>query len=556
VSGDRELDVVVFGATGFAGRLVAGYLAGHAPGGVRIGLAGRSERRLAEVRAGLGGTASAWPLLVADSADPVSLAALARAARVGITTVGPYRARGLALVQACAEAGTDYADLTGEVLFIRDSIDRCHDVAAGTGARIVHCCGFDSVPSDLGVLGLHQAARADGAGDLLDTTLVVRAMRGGLSGGTLASMMGQLDEVRASAEHRRMVQDPYALSPDRAAEPGLGDEGDLDRARYDAQLRMWTGPWVMAGINTRVVRRSNALAGWAYGRRFRYREVTGFGAGPAAPVLAAAAAAGTKAAEAGLAFGPSRALLDRLLPAPGQGPGEKTRRTGFFRIQIHARTSAGARYLGTIEAQGDPGYAATSVMLGETGLCLALDTGHLPDRAGVLTPATAMGSALATRLRSAGHTLATRQVTQLPGKSHALAGSAFAAARRASAAGAGMRLTDRVSMRVHEGARQMRVLDVCVVAQAWQRDCGNAQPGELLICAHGVVLAAGQDYRGPGSCQQLRHIGCPDGERPWIHGQPPSAILLLQAGIHGWFSRAQQACQARDTQVAGGRLLT
>jgi short subunit dehydrogenase-like uncharacterized protein len=325
--------------------------------------------------------------------------------------VGPYRARGLALVQACAEAGADYADLTGEVLFIRDSIDRCHDVAAAAGARIVHCCGFDSVPSDLGVLLLHQAARADGAGDLLDTTLVVRALRGGVSGGTLASMMAQQDEVRASAERRRVVADPYALSPDRAAEPHLGDERDPGWARYDGALRMWTGPFAMAGINTRVVRRSNALQGWAYGRRFRYREVTGFGGGPAAPVLAGLASAGTAAAEAGLAFGPSRALLSRLLPAPGHGPGEKTRRSGYFRIQIHTRTSAGLRYLGTIEAQGDPGYAATSVMLGETALCLALDRDHLPDGAGVLTPATAMGVALAARLRSAGHTLDTRQIT-------------------------------------------------------------------------------------------------------------------------------------------------
>ena len=158
VSGERELDVVVFGATGFAGRLVAAYLAGHAPGDVRIGLAGRSQRRLADVRAGLGAAASAWPLLVADAADPVSLAELAKAARVVATTVGPYRARGLALVEACAAAGTDYADLTGEELFNRDSIDCCHDVAASTGARIVHCCGFDSVPSDLGVMVLHQAA--------------------------------------------------------------------------------------------------------------------------------------------------------------------------------------------------------------------------------------------------------------------------------------------------------------------------------------------------------------------------------------------------------------
>jgi short subunit dehydrogenase-like uncharacterized protein len=412
VSGDRELDVVVFGASGFAGRLVAGYLAGHAPGGVRVGLAGRSQRRLADVRAQLGAAASAWPLLVADSADPPSLAGLARAARVVASTVGPYRAQGLALVQACAEAGTDYADLTGEVLFIRDSIDHCHDAAARSGARIVHCCGFDSVPSDLGVLLLHLAARADDAGELQDTTLVVTALRGGISGGTLASLMGQQEEVRASAVRRQMAGDPYALSPDRAAEPSLGDEHDLDRGRYDGGLQMWVGPFPMAGINTRVVRRSNALQGWAYGRRFRYREVTGFGASPAAPVLAAMTGAALKAAQAGLEFGPSRALLGRLLPAPGQGPGERTRRSGYFRIQIHTRTSAGVRYLAAIEAQGDPGYAATSVMLGEAALCLALDRGQLPGRAGVLTPATAMGAELAARLRSAGHTLATRQLTQ------------------------------------------------------------------------------------------------------------------------------------------------
>jgi short subunit dehydrogenase-like uncharacterized protein len=342
----------------------------------------------------------------------VSLAALARAARVVVTTVGPYRAHGLALVQACAEAGTDYADLTGEVLFIRDSIDRCHDVAAATGARIVHCCGFDSVPSDLGVLLLHLAARADDAGDLQDTTLVVTALRGGVSGGTLASMTGQQAEVRASTQRRKVVGDPYALSPDRTAEPELGDERDLDWVKYDRELRMWTGPFAMAGINTRVVRRSNALQGWAYGRLFRYREVTGFGASPAAPLLAATASTALKAAEAGLAFAPSRTLLSRLLPAPGQGPGEKTRRTGYFRIQVHTRTSAGARYLATIAAQGDPGYAATSVMLGETALCLALDRDQLPGHAGVLTPATAMGAALADRLRSAGQTLATRQITQ------------------------------------------------------------------------------------------------------------------------------------------------
>lgn len=412
MGGDRELDVVVFGATGFVGRLVAEYLAGHAPGGVRVGLAGRSAQRLADVRARLGAAASGWPLLVVDAADPASVAALARAARVVATTVGPYRQRGLALVEACASAGTGYADLTGEVLFIRESIDRCHRVAAGTGARIVHCCGFDSIPSDLGVLLLHHAARADDAGDLGDTTLVVTALRGGVSGGTLASGMGQLDEIRASAESRKMVADPYALSPDRAAEPDLGDERDLDWFSFDRDLGMWVAPFVMAAFNTRVVRRSNALQGWAYGPLFRYREVTGFGPGPAAPVQAAALATALKALTAGLALQPSRRLLGMLLPQPGQGPGEKTRRAGFFRIQIHTRTSAGVRYLSRIEAQGDPGYAATSVMLSESALCLALDHDRLPDRAGVLTPATAMGTMLAARLTSAGHTLTVQRMTR------------------------------------------------------------------------------------------------------------------------------------------------
>jgi len=402
----RELDVALFGATGFAGRLVAAYLAEHAPPGTRIGLAGRSEARLAEVRAGLGGTARDWPLLTADSADPASLTALARSARVVATTVGPYRHRGLPLVAACATAGTHYVDLSGEVLFERESIERYHELAASTGARIVHSCGFDSIPSDLGVQVLHEAVQADGGGDLEDTTLVVTALRGGFSGGTLASMMGQLDEMRAQPGLRRTAGDPYALSPDRAAEPQLGRQRDLTRVRYDAGLGIWVGPFLMASVNTRVVRRSNALQEWAYGRRFRYQEVTGFGSGRAAPVRAAVVTAALGALGAGLALPWSRSLLvGRVLPGAGEGPSEKTRRNGYFRMRIHGRTSAGQRYVARVEGRGDPGYQATAVMFGESALCLALDRDRLPGRAGVLTPATAMGAALAGRLRTAGLTL-------------------------------------------------------------------------------------------------------------------------------------------------------
>jgi short subunit dehydrogenase-like uncharacterized protein len=407
---DSRLDLVVFGATGFVGRLLAEYLAEHAPKGARIGLGGRSAEKLTEVRSRLPRAASSWPLLIADSADFDSLARLAGATRVVATTVGPYRPHGINLVEACVKAGADYCDLTGEPLFIRDSIDRFHDEAAKKGVRIVHCCGFDSVPSDLGVLLLHEQALADAAGDLEDTSLVLRAVKGGLSGGTLASAMGQWDEVRANQSSRRLIDDPYALSPDRAEEPDLGRESDLTRAEHDDELDTWIGPFVMAGINTRVVRRSNALQGWAYGRRFRYREVMDFGNHVAGAATASAVGAGMAAVQAGAGFAPTRAIIDRLLPAPGEGPNVKTRKAGFFKIEVHSRTSGGARYVARVEAQGDPGYAATSVILGESALCLAFDRHKLANRGGVLTPSTAMGLTLVERLRAAGQTLTAQRL--------------------------------------------------------------------------------------------------------------------------------------------------
>jgi short subunit dehydrogenase-like uncharacterized protein len=403
VTEQRDLDVVIFGASGFVGRLVAGYLARHAPDGLRVGLAGRSRERLAAVQSQLGPKTSSWPLITADTGDPKSLSELAARTRVVATTVGPYRRGGLGVVEACTETGTHYADLTGEVAFMRDSIDAYHEQAARTGVRIVHACGFDSIPSDLGVLMLHNAVRTDGAGDLESTTLVVKTLKGSLSGGTIDSIRVQLEEMRAEPRIRRLVADPYALSPDRSEEPALGDERDLMMVRHDADLGVWVAPFLLAGSNTRVVRRSNALQGWAYGRRFRYSEVTGFGAGVTAPLKAAAATTTVAGLAAGLSFGPSRALLGRVLPAPGEGPSEKARQAGSFRIEIHARTSSGARYVSRVAARGDPGYAATSVMLGEAAMCLARD--ELPDRGGVLTPATAMGTRLIDRLRAAGMTL-------------------------------------------------------------------------------------------------------------------------------------------------------
>jgi short subunit dehydrogenase-like uncharacterized protein len=393
---DRELDVVVFGATGFVGKLTAEYLAQHAPDGVKVGLAGRSEEKLARVKAELG---KDWPTIVADSSDPASMKALAERCRVIATTVGPYRKYGMPLVEACANAGTDCIDLTGEPLFIRESIDRFHARAAETGARIVHCCGFDSIPSDLGVWLLHEEA-----GELEETTLVVKGARGGASGGTIDSMTTMLDEVKGDARQRKLLFDPYSLSPDRDAEPDLGRQPDMGPPRHDDDTGQWLAPFVMAAINTRIVRRSNALQDWAYGRRFRYRETMATGPGPVGLAKAAALVGGLGALTGALAVKPVRGALGRFIPSAGEGPSEEAREKGFFKIEIHARTPSGERYVCRVEAQGDPGYKATAVMFGESALCLALDRDRLPARAGVLTPATAMDGALVERLRAAGHT--------------------------------------------------------------------------------------------------------------------------------------------------------
>ena len=399
----REHDVVLYGATGFVGRLTAAYLARSAPAGARVALAGRSRERLETLRDGLGVD---WPLFVADSGDGPALAALAASTTAVATTVGPYARHGLPLLAACAATGTHYADLTGEVPFVRAAIDASHAAAVASGARVVVSCGFDSVPSDLGVLLTAAAARADGAGELTDTVLVLVSARGGVSGGTVDSLRGLVDALTADPATRRMLADPYSLSPDRAAEPDLGRQSDAAGVvRIDGR---WTGPFVMAPHNTRIVRRSNALQAWAYGRAFRYREVMGFGRGPAGPVLAAATAGGIAAVGVGLALPPTRFLLDRVLPEPGEGPSVATQERGHFRVQVTASTTSGARYRTTVSAKGDPGCAATAVMLGESALCLGLD--ELSSGGGVLTPATAMGPALADRLRAAGFVLRTEQL--------------------------------------------------------------------------------------------------------------------------------------------------
>ena len=425
MTADRELDLVLFGATGFVGRLTAAHLAEHAPAGTRIAIAGRSKERLEAVRTDLGWAAADWPVLVVDALDETAVADLAARTRVVLTTVGPYATYGLPLAAACATAGTHYADLTGEVLFVHRSIAANHEAAMVSGARIVHACGFDSIPSDLGVMLCADAARADGA-TLGRTRLAVRSMKGGFSGGTIASARTQAIEMRSDPTSRRVAGDPWALAeggrprrPSGASANGSGRRSGpaalLDRAtkvspvRRDPDTAHFTGPFVMAAFNSRIVARSASLLG--YGDGFRYVEYSDYGAGARGALTAGVASAGLLGVLAGLSFAPTRAVLDKVLPAPGEGPSEETMASGRFRFEITAEASNGSRYRSVVAAPYDPGYSGTAIMLGQAALALAEDDPGLPEADGVLTPASALGMPLVHRLRAHGFTL---DVTRLP----------------------------------------------------------------------------------------------------------------------------------------------
>ena len=423
---DREFDIVLFGATGFVGRLTAQHLAEQVKGaadGVRIALAGRSLERLEEVRGELTGPASSWPLLVVDASDESAVRELAARTQVVVTTVGPYLKYGKALVAACADAGTHYCDLTGEVVFVQHSVAAHHVAAQRSGARIVHGCGFDSIPSDLGVYLTWRAAQDDGAGDLTRTNLAVTRLKGGFSGGTIDSARGQLSAAVADPAARRALGDPWSLAEGpRPSRPAVAAGGSVaggvgalvkraTRAlpvRRDAEGH-FTAPFVMASYNVKIVNRSASLLN--YGPAFRYSEYTDCGPGVRGAAMAGGMAAALGIGGVALAFGPTRRIVDPLLPKPGEGPSEKAMARGRFAMEITGTTSTGASYRTTVAAPYDPGYSGTAIMLGQSALALVSDSASLPDRSGVLTPATAIGMPLVERLRRHQFTFATKRTT-------------------------------------------------------------------------------------------------------------------------------------------------
>ena len=372
----RDFDLIIYGATGFTGRLVAEFLAASPLGSeVRWAMAGRSAAKLAEVRDVIGAPADT-PLVVADAADPVSLAAMVGRTKAIITTVGPYQLYGSELVAACAAAGVDYFDLCGEPAWMRQMIDAHHATAQKSGARIMLSCGFDSIPFELGVWFLQQeAARRFGA-PCPRIKGRVRAMKGGFSGGTAYSLKATMAAAAKDPSILDLLRSPFALTPgfEGVAQPhGM-------KPMMDTDIDSWVAPFVMAPINTKNVHRSNFLMGNAYGSDFVYDEM----------MIVPDEATANAVAQMGGGLGGEGG------PKPGEGPSKHERDTGMYDVLFLGVAADGRQLRATVTGDRDPGYGSTSKMIAATAVCLAKD---MPDvSGGVWTPAAALGGKLVDRL--------------------------------------------------------------------------------------------------------------------------------------------------------------
>lgn len=397
----KPYDLIVFGATSFVGQILSNYLVETigVNGEISWAIASRSESKLAILKESLGDAASELPVLIADSHDEASLQTLCSQTRVIISTVGPYALYGELLIKACAESGTDYADLTGEAHWIGMMKDKYNQAAEASGARIVNCCGFDSIPSDMGVFAMQQRAQVQFGHPLPHAKLRVKAMKGGASGGTIASMIEALKAAKADPKMRKKMGNPYLLCG--------SDHQYSIRAKsvsgpqFDPDFNCWIAPFVMEAINSRVVLHSNALLNMAYGRDFSYSEgmLTGKGLKGRIGALMTTAAFGLLGL--GLYFSPTRTLLEKfVLPAPGEGPSPEEQLNGYFDVRVHGRDDQGNQLTVKVTGDRDPGYGSTAKMLGQAGLCLAQDIAKEDRAGGFLTPSVAMGDSLLQRLEA------------------------------------------------------------------------------------------------------------------------------------------------------------
>jgi len=397
---DREFEVIVWGASGFTGKLTAEYLLKRYGAGddLRWAIAGRNQAKLEAVREDLsretGVGTSELPILVGDGDDEAFLREMAGRTKVVCTTVGPYAKYGSKLVAACVASGTHYCDLTGEVQWMQRQIESHQDAAEQSGARIVFNCGFDCIPSDLGTLFVQREMQRRTGAPCCHVQLRVKGFSGAASGGTIASMLNMLEEAENDPSVMEAMNDPYALNP--KGERTGPDRPERLTPSYDDDFGQWTAPFVMAGINTKVVRRSNALLGYEYGRDFRYDEAMLMGKGPLAIAKAVGVSGSSAAMMGGMAIGAIRRAVSGRLPAPGDGPAKDRREKGYFDLVLRGVSASGEVIRARVKGDRDPGYGSTSKMLGESAVCLARD--ELTVSGGLWTPASAMGEALLSRL--------------------------------------------------------------------------------------------------------------------------------------------------------------
>jgi short subunit dehydrogenase-like uncharacterized protein len=396
-------DVVVFGATSFVGQILCSYLAlrygNHAKSELSWAAAGRSDSKLRALRDSLGPSASKLTLIQADSNDEAALRALCAQARVVVTTVGPYALYGETLVKVCAETGTDYCDLTGETPWIKRMIETYEATAKKSGARIVHCCGFDSIPSDLGVWFLQQQAKQKFGKPCSQIKMRVKAMRGSASGGTVASLMNVVREAVSDPALRKMLANPYALCPPSYAQTVR--QPSVKGAVYDHDFDAWSAPFVMAAINTRIVFRSNALLAQAYGKAFTYEEAMLTGRGLPGRMAALGLTAGLGGFTVAAALPPSRWFLQKfVVPAPGEGPSPQAQEKGFYDLRFLGTTDDGKQVRIKVTGDRDPGYGSTGKMLGQAAACLAQDISKTRKAGGFWTPASIFGDKLIDRLQA------------------------------------------------------------------------------------------------------------------------------------------------------------
>jgi short subunit dehydrogenase-like uncharacterized protein len=399
----REFEVILWGATGFTGSLVAQHFIDTYGNELNWAMAGRNLEKLEALKARLG--CKQVPIIQADSQDSAGMEALAARTRVVCTTVGPYALYGTPLLAACARAGTHYCDLTGEVQWMSQMIRNYQEIATNSGARIVHTCGFDSIPSDLGVFHAQQHMLSVHGHYAAQVKARIGKFKGGASGGTIASMMVMMDQMSKDQGIRAELENPYSLNP--SGEQGGPDGLDDNRALFDTDFEQWTSPFVMAAVNARVVRRSNALANYPYSRDFQYDERQLTGDDKRGHKRARNIALGSKITPVVMALSPVRKLAGLFLPKPGEGPSPEEQRSGHFEMFFHASGPEASHTVRTrVFGDRDPGYGATSRMLGESAVCLARDP--LDCSGGIWTPASTMGQHLVDRLQaSAGITFET-----------------------------------------------------------------------------------------------------------------------------------------------------